>query len=307
MSTEVGATLLGLLAAFLFAGAAYYQQRAARETTREGHGALAGAYNLMAKLVRDPVWLKGWLVNLAGFGAQAAALHLGSVAVVQPLLATQLLFAMPMASLERRRWPRWRDWGAGLAICAGLVVLLVVVHAVPSGADVDRSKIVLAALSALAAIVVLVPIASRLGPDVMVLVAGACAGICFAMTAVFIKLTSDDLLNHGIAHTATDWVGYALAVSTALGLVLEQAAFANGPLPWGVATKESVNPIASYAVGVLAFPIVLPSDGRTIAGLVVAGLLLIVGAVGLAHSPSSDLWIRRESDQSGGEDATLVE
>lgn len=307
MSTAVGATLLGLLAAFLFAGAAYYQQRAARETSREGHGVVEGAYALMRKLVRDPVWLKGWLVNLAGFGAQAAALHLGSVAEVQPLLATQLLFAMPMASLERRRWPRWRDWGSGLSICLGLVVLLVLVHAVPTGADVDRSKIVLAALSALAAIVVLVPIASRLGADVMVLVSAGCAGICFAMTAVFIKLTSDDLLHHGIASTATDWVGYALAVSTALGLVLEQAAFANGPLPWAVATKESVNPIASYAVGVLAFPIALPTDAGTVAGLVVAGLLLVAGAVGLAHSPSADLWIRREEDQTGGEDATLDE
>lgn len=307
MSTAVGATLLGLLASFLFAGAAYYQQRAARETTREGHGVVAGAYALMSKLVRDRVWLKGWIVNLAGFGAQAAALHLGSVAEVQPLLATQLLFAMPMASLERRRWPRWRDWGSGLSICAGLVLLLVVVHAVPTGAAVDRSKIVLAALCALGAIVVFVPIASRLGPNVMVLVTGACAGICFAMTAVFIKLTSDDLLNQGVVHTATDWVGYALAVSTALGLILEQAAFANGPLPWGVATKESVNPIASYAVGVLAFPIALPTGAGTIAAIVAAALLVIAGAIGLAHSPSSDLWIRREEDQADGEDATLVE
>lgn len=298
MSTRVLATLLGLVASFLFASAAYYQQRAARETHREGHTVLGGVYSLMSKLVRDRTWLKGWVVNLGGFAAQALALHLGSVAAVQPLLATQLLFALPMASLERRRWPRLRDWASAGSICAGLIVLLVVVNAKALPGAADRGRVVEAVLAALAAIVVLVPISSRLGPNVMNVVTSACAGLCFAMTGVFLKLTADDLANHGIAYTATDFVGYALAGSTLLGLVLEQAAFANGPLPWAVGTKESVNPIASYAIGVLAFPVALPTGSGAVAGLIGSGLLLIAGAIGLAESPSSDLWLRRSEDQA---------
>jgi hypothetical protein len=117
------------------------------------------------------------------------------------------------------------------------------------------------------------------------------------MTAVFLKLTVDDLVNHGIAYTAGDWVGYALACSTLTGLVLGQGAFANGPLPWAVATKETANPVASYAIGVLAFPVALPSGPWTVAGLVAAGLLVALGAVALAHSPSADVWLRRSEDQ----------
>jgi hypothetical protein len=296
MRLEAVVILLGLLASFLFASAAYFQQKAARQTEREGRTVIDGLYALMRKLVRDRVWLTGWVVNLGGFASQAAALHLGSVAVVQPLLATQLMFAMPMSSLERKRWPRLRDWASCGAICGGLVLLLVVVAAAPLRGEPDRTMIIVAVVCALAVIAVVVPIASRHDHDVMNVATAACAGLCFAMTGVFLKLTSDDLANHGVAYTAKDWVGYALAGSTLLGLVLEQAAFANGPLPWAIATKDSMNPIASYAIGVLAFPVAFPSGAGALAGIAGAGALLVAGAIGLAHSPSADLWLRRKED-----------
>src|SRR5262249_18532308 len=36
---------------------------------------------LLGKLLRDPRWLLGWLAGIAGFGAQAVALHVGSITV----------------------------------------------------------------------------------------------------------------------------------------------------------------------------------------------------------------------------------
>ncbi|TWP38670.1 DMT family transporter [Leekyejoonella antrihumi] len=295
MSGKILAILLGLLAAFLFALAAYYQQRAARVTERHGSTGISRMAALMSHLVRSRTWLLGWGINVCGFGAQAVALHVGSIASVQPLLATQLLFALPMSSLELSRWPRLRDWLSALAICGGLVLLLVVVGAKALQGAPDRGRILLAVACALAAIALAFAMATRVPHAVAnVLLAGS-AGLCFSMTAVFIKLTGDDLVHHGIAYTARDWVGYALAGSTLLGLVLEQGAFANGPLPWAIATKDSVNPIASYAIGVLAFPTALPGDAPRLFGLAMAGVLLIAGAVGLAHSPSAGLWLQRDS------------
>jgi drug/metabolite transporter (DMT)-like permease len=298
VSSDVLAPLLGLGVAFLFALSAFFQQKAARQTRRESHSVAVGAYALMSTLVRDPIWLGGWAVNLLGFATQALALHVGSVATVQPMLATQLLFALPMSSFERRTWPRIRDWAGALLISAGLIVLLLVVHVAPLDGEPDRKRIVVAALAAVAAIALLIPLAARVGPGTLVVVAASCAGLCFAMTAVFIKLTTDDLVNHGFAYTARDWVGYALAGSTALGLVLGQGAFANGPLPWAVATKETANPIASYAIGVLAFPVALPPASQTITGVVIAGLLVVAGAVALAGSPSAEIWLSRRTDEA---------
>jgi len=293
VSGGVLAPVLGLVVAFLFAASAFLQQRAARTTTRTSDSAARGAWRLMSVLARNRTWLAGWLVNLVGFGTQAVALHVGSVATVQPMLAAQLMFALPMSSLELRRWPRPRDWFAAGSICAGLVVLLVVVHVAPIAGEPNRDRIVIAALATLAVILVLSPLAVRVGQNAVVLVGAGCAGLCFAMSAVFIKLTTDDLANHGVAYTARDWVGYALAVSTLLGLVLGQGAFANGPLPWAVAIKETVNPIASYAIGVLAFPVSLPTDAGSLAGLAAAGALVLLGGIALAGTPSAEYWAHR--------------
>lgn len=287
MSSRALVTLLGLLAAFLFALAAFLQHRVARRTMPSTGGVVAGMYGLMATLVRNAAWLVGWMVNLAGFVVQGIALHLGSVAAVQPLLATQLMFALPMSSLERRTWPRLRDWLSAGAVCAALVLLLAVLRVAPLEGEADRSRVVLASAAVLAAIVVLVPLAVQLGRNVTSLVSATCAGLAFAMNAVFIKLTAEDLTGRGVGETARDWVGYALAASTALGLVLGQAAYANGPLPWAVATMNAVNPIASYAVGVLAFPVGLHLDAADLAGVAGAGALLLLGAWGLASSPSA--------------------
>jgi drug/metabolite transporter (DMT)-like permease len=297
VTTHALAIALGLAASFFFALAGYLQQRAARSTERRGRTVLSGLGSLMARLVTSRVWLAGWCVNLAGFAAQAVALHVGSIATVQPLLATQLLFALPMSCLELRRWPKLKDWASGAAICGGLVLVLVSLGSTPMHGSPDRSRIVLAAGTVVIVIAVLLATARRLSPGLLNVLAAGAAGLCFSMTAVFIKLTGNDLVHHGVAYTATDWVGYSLAGSTLLGLVLEQVAFANGPLPWAIATKDSANPIASFTVGVLAFPIALPTDPHHLAGIAVAAVLLIAGAVGLAHSPSAHLWLKRPEDR----------
>jgi hypothetical protein len=291
VSTAVAVFLLALLAAFLFALAAFLQQRAARRTEHPTRSIVGGAAGLMARLVRDRTWLTGWGVNLAGFAAQAVALRIGSVAAVQPVMATQLLFALPMSSLERRVWPRLRDWASAGAICGGLVVLLLVDGAAPLAGEADRPKVLLAAAFAAVLVVTLALIAQRVRRPVASLLVASAAGLCFAMSSVFMKLTADDLVDHGVGHTARDWPGYALAVSTLLGLVLEQSAFATGALPWSVATMNAVNPVASYAAGMLAFDVPVPSDPLSLAGISAAGLLVVAGVLGLAHSPSTSLWL----------------
>lgn len=293
MESNVLAVVLGIVASFLFALAAYLQQRAARTTERRGSSVVGGLASLMARLLRSRTWLLGWGVNVAGFLAQAAALHVGSLATVQPLLATQLLFAMTMSCLELRRRPTLQDWASGLAICGGLALLLVSVGGGATAGEPDRSRILLAAVLVLLLILGVLSASRRLRPGLVNVYAAAAAGLCFAMSAVFMKLTGDDLLRHGVGHTATDWVGYALAASTLLGLVLEQGAFANGPLPWAIATTNSVNPVASFALGVLAFPFALSGDAGTLAALAGAAVLVVAGAIGLAHSPSARLWLRR--------------
>ncbi|MEU8341401.1 hypothetical protein SAMN05443665_102292 [Actinomadura meyerae] len=272
-----------LVAAFLFAAAAALQYRAARRAVHGGSDASA-AHGLIRRLVRDPVWLTGWGVNLAGFCAQAVALHFGSTAIVQPLLVTQLVFTIVLGTVGTGRRPARLDLLGGLAVSAGLAVLFTVPGAIPPEGEPSRPRILLAGLIAAPAVVLLSRAAwMRAGP-VRAALLGVCAGLCFAATAVLIKLTTADLVDRGVAATAVDWPGYALAGSTLLGLVLEQRAFAAGSLPAAMTAMTMTNPIASYLVAALAFETLPPRTASAFTAVSFSVLLLTAGVALLSRS-----------------------
>jgi drug/metabolite transporter (DMT)-like permease len=308
---------LSLLAALLFAGAAALQQRAAHRTARRAADAGEPAMtesprrwttwlpvlSLLSRLLRDRLWLLGWLTNLAGFIAQAAALHFGSISVVQPLLVAQLLFALPVAAMLGHRRLLPRDWFGAAAVCGGLVILLSVRGAAPESGTPDRINVLLATATGLLLVVALVGAARRVHdePQVRAALVSVAAGICFCMSAVFITLTTSDLIHRGVGATAVDWPGYALAGSTVLGLLLEQDAFAAGSLPTAVAAMTITNPIASYLAGIFVFDGKPPETPGALAGVASAGLLVIVGVIALAQSPNvHEEFVRplAESDRS---------
>jgi drug/metabolite transporter (DMT)-like permease len=293
---------LSLLAALLFACAAAFQQRAAHRTARTAAAAREPAMadsartwttwlpvlSLLSRLLRDRLWLLGWVTNLAGFLAQAAALHFGSISVVQPLLIAQLLFALPLATRLSHRRLLPRDWFGAAAVCGGLAVLLSVRGAAPDSGEPARTHVLLATSAALVLVVGLVASGQlvRSRPQFRAALVSVAAGVCFCMSAVFITLTTADLINRGVGATATDWPGYALAGSTVLGLLLEQDAFAAGSLPTAVAAMTITNPVASYLAGVLAFNGTAPQTPGALAGVASAGLLVVVGVITLAQSPN---------------------
>ena len=286
---------LGLIAGFLFAASAVLQQRAARTTAVQNWGTSPAATRrvlrplvaLVRKLLRNKMWIAGWLTNLLGFFVQALALNVGSVALVQPVLVTQLLFALLLAAAWAGRWPTGLDWlGAG-AITAGLVVFLTVRGVVPAAAGTaHRDRVILALVCAAGLIAGLLVVVPFVQPLVQAMLIAIGAGLCFALTAVLVKLTFDDLTDRGVAATAVDWPGYLLALVTLVGLILEQGAFAVGSLPTAVASMTITNPIASYLAGVLVFPAMLPRTPGTLAALASSGALLVVGVVALANSPN---------------------
>src|SRR5215813_4612418 len=92
--------VLSQITAFLFAASASLQQRSAQLPRGTGidaspdtakRTAIAGAlWRLFGRLILQPLWLVGWLVPLVGFCVQVAALHFGSIGLVQPWIVTQL-------------------------------------------------------------------------------------------------------------------------------------------------------------------------------------------------------------------------
>jgi drug/metabolite transporter (DMT)-like permease len=286
----VAVVSLSLLAALLFASASAIQQRVAAD-----EGIRDRPLALVRRLLRRRRWLGGWAVNVIGFFTQTAALRLGSVAIVQPLLTAQLLFAVPLGTIGTPLRPSRRDWVGAVAVCAGLAVFLQLRGAASLHDTHPDRTVLLESLPVAAAFVLaltslgLLPRSalrgqSRRAHPFRAALLGIGAGTCFAYTAAFFVLTSSDLLGPGVAATARDWPGYALAGSTACGIVVEQQAFSLGTLPPAVATMTITNPVIAYVIGIVAFQTPAPRTADAWLGLLGSAVLLAIGVWLLAGS-----------------------
>lgn len=272
---------LSAAAAFLFALAASLQQHVAHKAYAAERGR---ARALVRRLPRSPLWLAGWAVNLVGFFVQAAALFFGSVALVQVVLVTQLIYALPLATLWARRWPSLRAWLSGAGICAGVAVFVAVYGSSARSGEADRRAVVLTVLVTAVAVAVLVRASVHRPPTIGAALVAIAAGLCFATSAALMKLTAEDLVHRGIPATAVDWPGYTLALSAFTGVALGQWAYAAGSLPAAVAAMTITNPVASYLIGIVAFGVAPPASPSSLGAVAAAGALISVGVVGLAHS-----------------------
>jgi multisubunit Na+/H+ antiporter MnhG subunit len=207
------------------------------------------------------------------------------VSVVQALQVTSLLFTLPLSTLGRPEKPRARDWLGGGCIVGGLIVFLAARGSAHGVGSAHRDRFLFILLVLLATVIGLAVLAGlRSGPLRATLLACA-AGASFAASASLVKLTSDDLVSRGVAATATDWPGYALAVVSVLGVLLQQVAFASGRLPVAATAMIVANPVTGTAIAIVAFAEALPSEPVRLAGLAVGAVLVIVGVALLSHSP----------------------
>ena len=72
-----------------------------------------------------PAWIAGLLTAGVGLVLHAVALAHGQLAVVQPLLVSGMLFALPVSALLERRRPSGVEWLWALILVAGLAAFLV--------------------------------------------------------------------------------------------------------------------------------------------------------------------------------------
>jgi drug/metabolite transporter (DMT)-like permease len=288
---------LALVAAFFYALSDFLEQRAARRTVEDAPddtslgasrrlaAAAASAGRTLRRLTRDRLWFAGWAVGTTAYFVQAVALHLGSVSVVQALQVTSLLFTLPLSTVGRPERAEARDWLGGGLIVAGLILFLASRGAAPDADSAHRDRFIFILLMLLAAVVVLTVLAGlHTGPLRATLLACA-AGASFAASASLVKLTSDDLVSRGIDGTATDWPGYALAVVSVIGVLLQQVAFASGRLPVAATAMIVANPVVGTAIAIVGFAEQLPGDPARLAGLAAGAAVVVAGVAVLAHSP----------------------
>ena len=84
----------------------------------------SSGWPLIVYLFRSPLWLFGWVTLIAAFVFQALALNRGQLSIVQPVLATELVFMLVLRRVWIGQSIRPVTWSAAAVTCAGLAVFI---------------------------------------------------------------------------------------------------------------------------------------------------------------------------------------
>src|SRR3954463_6677966 len=125
------AVILALGSAAGFALGTVLPQRVVMDAP-EAREASAG---ILFRLIQHPVWLGGVAAYGIALGMQAAALGDGRLVVVQPILATTIVFALPLGVWLSSQRITHRDVIAAIVVTVGLALFLFLAD--PSGGKDD--------------------------------------------------------------------------------------------------------------------------------------------------------------------------
>jgi drug/metabolite transporter (DMT)-like permease len=276
------AALLALGAAFFIAIGDVIHQRTAHEVTDEP----VSHVELFMRLLRDGQWWLGSVVAAVGFAFQAAALGLGSVLLVQALLVTSLLFALPIsARLSHRRVTRWEwTWAALLAAAVAVIVTIGNPTAGHSRASLETWTAVIAVLGPA---LVLCVVGARIwsGPVSAVLLAmvsGALWGLFAVLTKGVVDRLDDGLW--ALLRTPELYVCVLVAIA---GTSWQQSSFRAGALTATLPTMTVAEPLVGSVLGIVVLGETLrPGDAGWLT-LIVAVAMMVVATVALARGEAA--------------------
>lgn len=271
--------VLALVSAVLFALAAALQQRGQFSLARRGTD-VAGAGGL-ARMLLEPVWLAGTVVLLIGYGTQALALDDGRLVVIQPLLVTTIVWALPLGRwLTGQIVVRRQVYGAAVVVLG--LALFIVVGDPDAGVDDTTDRRFVIAIVVVCVIVGALLLLLRRHPAAARRAAllGVCAGLLFGLSATLAKPVLETL-DDGIAAAAADWRTWAFLAIGLAAFLLQQLSLATGQLAPAMAAVSVSNPAISVILGIALFDERLTGTGWQIVVAAAALLAALAGAVAI--------------------------
>jgi drug/metabolite transporter (DMT)-like permease len=276
----MAAAITAALAASLsFAVSAVLEQRSAQQVPERG------VFNprLLLDLAHYPLWLASIGATVIGLALQIVALHFGPLALVQPILVCDLVFAVLLAATLRRSPPDRVILGGVICCAAGIAVFLAVAQ--PSGGTETVSAAAVIPLAAsLAAVLACCLAWAAKGPRTARPLALALAsGVTYGVNAFLLKVVSFSLAQ-GFSEPLEQWPLYAVIVVGPVGFLLNQEAFQSGALISPVlAIITTADPLVSITIASLWLNERLARAPAAIAAEVVSLAVMTAGIIMLAH------------------------
>jgi len=243
----------------------------------------------LAALIRRPWWVVGQALALTSFTLHAAALHRGLLVVVQPVVVSGIVLAVPVRAALELRVPALREIGMVAVTAAGLSLFLV--SANPTALDISPRLGTAAVVTAVGAVVTLGAVRLARGRPGLTRahLYGAAAGLLFGLTAGLVKLaTSVSASGNGalglLWALLTAWPTWAVVVVGVAGVSLNQRAYRCGPLSASMPILNIVDVLVAIGFGVVVFHERPATDVAALTGQAVGILVIVIGLVGVARS-----------------------
>ncbi len=258
---------------------------------------------LLLSLARQRMWLAGIGLAVLSYVFQSIALDFGPLSLVQPLIVSELVFAIPLSARLRHMRLGVREWLGVAAVTVGLAIALAAAQPRKGNATATLEGW-LATAAAVAVVTTLTLLATRLvtgtfRASLLAFAGGVMMGFQAALLAVTVRR-----FNIGIATVFAAWQTYLLVAASVVGVLLIQSAFQAGPLAASAPVIDATEPAVAITIGVALFGETVRT-GWPASGLTALGLgLLFAGIVSLDTSPVLETLQREEErDRPDGEGA----
>jgi drug/metabolite transporter (DMT)-like permease len=275
------AVLAGLAAACSFGVGVALQHRQVQLAPMSGRA----PFRLLAHLARRRLWLAGIALAGAGYGLQALALAFGPLALVAPLVAMDLLFAIPVAAKWSRRPMRAADWAGCALAAAGVAVFLAA--SLPSAGRSNATARHWALAFAAVALVITAGVTGAIltrGAARAALLAVA-AGAVFGLTAALTLSLGGLLRRETNVLILGHWQLWVLLALGSVGLLLSASAFEAGALSASLPVMDSVEPLSAVLIGTLVFGEHLAASPAALALQLAGAATAVAGIILLGRSP----------------------
>jgi hypothetical protein len=241
---------------------------------------------LLVDLLRKPLWLAGIATMVAGQLMSAWVLGHLELSIAEPLLASNLLFALLLAAPLSGELVGKTEM-AGAVILGGGVAALSVTRSAGASAVSFGSFAHWPAAAAIGAIAYgLVHLGRQRPAEQQATLTGLAAGLVFGISDALTRRTMQIMDGHGIAALLTNWAPYCVVAAGFVGLWLMQSAFNVGPLHASLPAVTAAEPVAGILLGIVVFGDgILVSPGML--ALRAAGMLaLVIGVIMVARAPA---------------------
>lgn len=246
---------------------------------------------LLLDVMRRRLWWGGIGCMVIGELLAGLSLQLATVAVVEPLLSTNLLFALGFAALLARQRLHWEELLGALLLSAALGVFIAVGDPRGSPGSARGGAVIALAIGVLVGVVaVLVGFGKTRGLVGESVLLALAAGLMYGLQDVATRAVLVRVGDHGIVAVPADLWTYVVLGSAVLGIVLSQSAFRAARLNCSLPPIAAGEPIAGIALGVLLLGDLLSFSvlGLTVESLCLVAMVAGVALIGRSRNLASD-------------------